>query len=71
MWGDATAADIRAEVRRMQLSPFSAFMTRTTLTWLRRRAYSRDKFVELARRSAFGGATITASGIGIEVRLTK
>src|SRR5262249_14417768 len=38
MWGEATAADIRGEVQRMRLSPLNAFLTRRTLTWLRRRA---------------------------------
>lgn len=71
MWGEATAADIRGEVERMKLSAGNAFLTRRTLTWLRRRAYTRERFAELARRSTFGGAEITATGIGIEVRLTK
>lgn len=71
MWGDAAAADIRAEVDRMRLPAVSAFATRTALTWLRRRAYTRERFAALARRSAFGGAEITTSGVGIEVRLTK
>jgi ubiquinone/menaquinone biosynthesis C-methylase UbiE len=71
MWGDATAADIRTEVDRMRLAAFSAFTTRLTLTWLRRRAYTRERFAQLARRSAFGGAEIATSGLGIEVRLTK
>jgi ubiquinone/menaquinone biosynthesis C-methylase UbiE len=71
MWGDTTANDIREEVRSMELSPLNAFMTRRTLTWLRRRAYSREKFAALAQRSAFGGAEITTGGIDIRVRLTK
>ncbi len=71
MWGGATAAAIRVEVDRMRLSRGNAFMTRTTLTWLRRRAYTRERFAELARRSAFGGAEISTEGLGIEVRLTK
>lgn len=71
MWGDATSSDIRTEVDRMRLPAFSAFTTRLTLTWLRRRAYTRERFAHLARRSAFGGAEISTSGIGIEVRLTK
>lgn len=71
MWGEATAADIRREVQRMRLSPLNAFVTRRTLTWLRRRAYTREGFAELARRSAFGGAQISASGVDIAVRLTK
>ncbi|MBV1856604.1 class I SAM-dependent methyltransferase [Catellatospora tritici] len=71
MWGEATAADIRAEVERMNLSRFDGFMTRRTLTWLRRRAYTREKFAQLAAASAFGQARITTEGIGITVRLTR
>jgi ubiquinone/menaquinone biosynthesis C-methylase UbiE len=71
MWGEATAADIRREVQRMRLSRLNALLTRRTLTWLRRRAYTRERFAELARRSDFGGAQISASGIEIVVRLTK
>jgi ubiquinone/menaquinone biosynthesis C-methylase UbiE len=71
MWGEATAAAIRDEVRRMDLSAFNGFMTRRTLTWLRRRAYSREKFAALAQRSAFRGAEITAGGIEIRVCLTR
>ena len=71
MWSESTAADIRNEVERMQLSAVNAFMTRRTLTWLRRRAYSRAQFAALAQRSAFGGAEVETSGIEIRVRLTK
>lgn len=71
MWGDASGTEIRDEVRGMKLSVLDSFITRRTLTWLRRRAYSRDRFAALAQASAFGGARISTSGIGIEVRLTK
>jgi ubiquinone/menaquinone biosynthesis C-methylase UbiE len=71
MWGEATGHAIRSEVDRMKLSAVNAFMTRRTLTWLRRRAYSREKFVALAQRSEFGGAVVSTGGIGIEARLTK
>jgi ubiquinone/menaquinone biosynthesis C-methylase UbiE len=71
MWGEATAQAIRSEVDSMRLSAVNAFMTRRTLTWLRRRAYSREKFTALAQRSAFGGAVVSTGGIGIEARLTK
>lgn len=71
MWGETTAADIRAEVAGMKLSAFNGFLTRRTLTWLRRRAYSRARFAALAQRSAFGGAEITTGGLEIAVRLTK
>jgi ubiquinone/menaquinone biosynthesis C-methylase UbiE len=71
MWGESTGEDIRREVARMNLSTMDAFMTRRTLTWLRRRAYSKAKFQELVGKSAFHKGQVTTDGIGIEVRLTK
>ena len=68
---DATAADIAAEVRRMEIGPVASAMTRRTLAWLRRRAYSRTTFTELAAASTFGACTVQADGIGIEIRLTR
>lgn len=68
---DATAADIAGDVREMDLGPVAAAMTRRTLTGLRRRAYSRGTFEQLATRSAFGTCTTTADGITLEVRLTR
>jgi ubiquinone/menaquinone biosynthesis C-methylase UbiE len=68
---DTTGADISEEVRRMELGPVTAFMTRRTLGSLRRRAYSIKRFETLAKESAFGGCRIETSGIGLEVRLTK
>lgn len=67
----ATAADIAGEVRRMQLGTIASATTRRTLTWLRRRAYSRQTFERLAARSAFGTCTTTAEGITLEVRLAR
>jgi ubiquinone/menaquinone biosynthesis C-methylase UbiE len=68
---DTTGSDIAQEVGRMRISPLNAFMTRRSLGMLRRRAYSVAQFQTLARESAFGGCRITASGIGLEVRLSK
>jgi ubiquinone/menaquinone biosynthesis C-methylase UbiE len=68
---DASGADIDREVRRMGLSPLNAFMTKPTLTMLRRRAYSPAQFERLAADSAFRTCNIQTEGIGIEVRLTK
>ncbi|WP_213450846.1 class I SAM-dependent methyltransferase [Rhizomonospora bruguierae] len=68
---DATRAQIAEEVGGMGLSGPNVFLTRTTLGWLRRRAMSPRRFRELAAESAFGGAEITAHGIGLRVRLTK
>ena len=68
---DASDAAIRAEVEAMRLGFFGAFMTRRILGGLRRRAYTVDQFQEMASGSRFRGAEITASGIGVEVRLTR
>ena len=64
-------ADIDQEVTRMQLGRLNAFMTKSTLRVLRRRAYSRAQFERLAAASAFRTCDIQTEGIGLEVRLTK
>jgi len=71
MQKDASSAAIRAEVAGMQLGPMRAFMTRTALGSLRRRAWRKEQFAGLAAASAFGGGEITASGIGMELCLRK
>jgi len=68
---DAPDGAIRDEVDAMRLGPVNAFMTRQALTGLRRRAYTKEQFDRLATESAFGGCTIEASGIGMEIRLRK
>lgn len=71
MWKGASDDAIRAEVSPMQLNPMNAFMTRWTLKMLRRRAYMKEQFEQLATASAFGICEIETSGIGIEVRMKK
>jgi ubiquinone/menaquinone biosynthesis C-methylase UbiE len=71
MCRDATRADIREEVQRMRLTSLNGFAVRSTLAWLRRRAYSRATFERLVTASAFRTGEIRTDGIGIEVRLTK
>jgi ubiquinone/menaquinone biosynthesis C-methylase UbiE len=68
---DTSSAAIREEVRHMEIGPWNAFMTRRSLGMLRRRAYSVKQFETLAQESAFGGARIETSGIGLEVRLSR
>jgi ubiquinone/menaquinone biosynthesis C-methylase UbiE len=68
---DATNRSIRDEVAAMRLSRWGAFWTRYILRRLRRRALTADGFRRLAQTSRFGGAAISASPIGLEVRLTK
>jgi hypothetical protein len=55
----------------MKLGRLNALMTRRAFVGLRRRAYTREQFERLAAASAFGGCTITTSGIGMEVQLRK
>ncbi|HTW76763.1 MAG TPA: class I SAM-dependent methyltransferase [Thermoplasmata archaeon] len=67
----ARDAEIAAEVRGMQLGAVRAFMTGRALTSLRKRAYSQEQFLDLARTSPFGGAQVVVRGIEIEVTLAK
>ncbi|EOD68290.1 class I SAM-dependent methyltransferase, partial [Amycolatopsis vancoresmycina] len=68
---EATGADIDREVARMNVGVVSGFTVRQTLGWLRRRAFTPAQFEELAAESAFGGCSVTADGIGLEIRLTR
>jgi ubiquinone/menaquinone biosynthesis C-methylase UbiE len=67
----ATSAAIAEEVAPMRLNWFNALFTRRALGWLRKRAYTAAQFQRMGAESAFGGARVTVSGIGLEVRLTK
>ena len=68
---EASTVDIRREVAGMRLTPVNAWMTRSILRMLRRRAYSADRFRHIAADSAFGGCAAYTDGIGLEIRLTK
>jgi len=68
---DATDAAIDREVASMNLSGLRAYMTRRALRGLRGRAYTPQQFDEFARRSPFGGCTLTTDRIGQEIRLQK
>jgi ubiquinone/menaquinone biosynthesis C-methylase UbiE len=68
---EATHDDVAAEVGRQGLSGLSGFITRTILEGLRKRAYSVDRFQGLVAESRFGGCEVSASGIGLEVRLAR
>jgi ubiquinone/menaquinone biosynthesis C-methylase UbiE len=67
----ATNADIAKEVAPMRLNWFNALFTRRALRWLRGRAYTAAQFQRMGAESAFGAASVTTRGIGLEVRLTK
>ncbi|HTZ62152.1 MAG TPA: class I SAM-dependent methyltransferase [Thermoplasmata archaeon] len=68
---DAPDELIRQEVDAMGLRPLRAYFTRRALVSLRRRAYTKEQFALLARRSPFGECVIKVDGIGLEVRLFK
>lgn len=68
---EATNPEIVAEVEAMHLTGPNAFITQTTLGWLRRRAMSPEQFRRLAEESAFGGADLSTDGISLNVRLTR
>jgi ubiquinone/menaquinone biosynthesis C-methylase UbiE len=71
MRGDATRADIAAEVAAMQAGRVSGLLTRIALTGLRRRAYLPARFEALVAESAFGTCEIATGGIGMDVLLRK
>jgi len=68
---DATDSGISDEVAAMGLGRWGAFTTRWILRRLRRRAYTREEFDQLAYGSSFHRCDTTIDRIGIEVRLTK
>jgi SAM-dependent methyltransferase len=67
---DATHDDIAAEVDGMALGRVNAFVTPGRCTFLRRRAYGRERS-RARRRSRFGTAEIATAGITITVTLRK
>jgi ubiquinone/menaquinone biosynthesis C-methylase UbiE len=69
---DATREEIDAEVERMQLSAWNAWVTRWTFSlMLLKRAYSRAVFEQMAAQSCFGRCDVTSDGITSEFRFTK
>ena len=68
---DATAAEIKDEVAKMDLGLFGALTTRFILRGLRRRAYTEEDFNRMIAQTPFGRGVITGGGIGFEVRLVK
>lgn len=71
MNSQATHGEIEREVDGMGLGPWSTFTTKATLEMLKRRAYTRAQFEEMAKQSPFRTCEIRTEGIGLEVRLTK
>jgi ubiquinone/menaquinone biosynthesis C-methylase UbiE len=68
---DASAEAIDAHVKGMGLSRINSFLTKWILKRLRKRAYSREQFREMASRTPFKTCAIREEQIGLEVSLTK
>jgi ubiquinone/menaquinone biosynthesis C-methylase UbiE len=69
---DASSEDIRVEVRKMGLGWFSSLMTRLIFRFsLVKRAYSQDRFRQMASQTPFGTCEIQPEGIGMAVSLVK
>lgn len=71
MRSDASGKSIDDEVAKMQLSRIGAFLTRTTLSALRKRAYSKLDFEQMVQATQFGRCHILEQPLGFEVGLTK
>jgi len=68
---DASGKSITDEVAKMHLGRIDAFLTRTTLSALRKRAYSRQDFERMVQATPFGRCDITEQPLGFEVGLVK
>jgi ubiquinone/menaquinone biosynthesis C-methylase UbiE len=71
MRSDATRAAINDEVEKMHLGTVASWFTRNALASLKKRAYSREAFVQMVALTPFGKAEINASALGFEVKLRK
>jgi ubiquinone/menaquinone biosynthesis C-methylase UbiE len=68
---DASAADINAHVKHMKLGWGSSLMTKLILNMLRKRAYSREQFRQMASQTPFKTCEIREESLGFEVALRK
>jgi ubiquinone/menaquinone biosynthesis C-methylase UbiE len=71
MRNDASGQSINDEVAKMQLGRIDAFLTRTALSALRKRAYSKQDFERMAQATSFGRCDIREEPLGFEVTLRK
>jgi len=71
MRNDVSSKSIVDEVAKMHLGRIDAFLTRTTLSALRRRAFSRLDFERMAQATPFGRCVIVEQPLGFEVTLVK
>jgi ubiquinone/menaquinone biosynthesis C-methylase UbiE len=69
---DVSVADLDRYLKESGRTRFDAWVTRWVFRcMLIRRAYTRDAFERLARRSRFGGCRFDLGGIGFEARFRK
>jgi ubiquinone/menaquinone biosynthesis C-methylase UbiE len=68
---DASGQSIIDQVAKMQLGRIDAFLTRTTLSALRKQAYSGQDFERMAGATPFGRCDILEQPLGFEVELAK
>jgi ubiquinone/menaquinone biosynthesis C-methylase UbiE len=71
MRNDASRKSIGDQVAKMHLGRIDAFLTRTTLAALRRRAFSRLDFEHMAQATPFQVCDIAEHPLGFEVTLVK
>jgi ubiquinone/menaquinone biosynthesis C-methylase UbiE len=68
---DASADAIKAAVNEMGLGWFHSLLTRWILRWLRRLAYSPEKFRQIVAQTPFTKSEVNSNRIGLEVSLRK
>ncbi|HTV54130.1 MAG TPA: class I SAM-dependent methyltransferase [Terriglobia bacterium] len=68
---DASFDDIDTYVNQSGRSRFDAWLTKRTLRWLTKRAYTREQFQQMAHDSTFGACQINPNPIGFEVRFLR
>jgi ubiquinone/menaquinone biosynthesis C-methylase UbiE len=71
MRSDASGKSIADEVAKMHLGRVDAFLTRTTLSALRKRAYSRLDFERMVQATPFARCEIAEQPLGFELGLVK
>jgi len=71
MRNDASGKAIVDEVAKMHLGRIDAFLTRTTLSALRKRAYSKADFVRMVQATPFGRCDIAEQPLGFEIGLIR
>ena len=71
MRNDASRKSICAEVAKMRLGRINALVTRTVLSALTKRAYSRQDIVRMVQATQFGRCDIVEQPLGFEIRLAK